>query len=150
MGSGGECRQHLIVNTISIHPSIKPPSIHSSLSHPSIHPFSIPFIQLSAQTSIQIIFQPSIHSYINPSVRPSIYRTIYPSIPSSARGLSSERSLMVQWVVGSILHGVDPLSYFLFQPVPHDWRNKGLGMYYPVCGMVHLKEPLLLIDKSSL
>ena len=24
------------------------------------------------------------------------------------------------------------------------------GMYYPVCGMVHIKEPLLLIDKSSL
>ena len=32
---------------------------------------------------------------------------------------------MVRWVVGSILHGVDPLSYFSFQPV-------------------------LLIDKSSL
>ena len=58
--------------------------------------------------------------------------------------------LMVQWVVGSILHGVDPLSYFSFQPVLHDWCNKGRGMYYPVCGMVHIKEPLLLIDKSSL
>ena len=90
-----------------------------------------------------------------------------------------ERSLMVRWVVGSILHGVDPLSYFSFQPVLHDWCNKGrgmldlsylmldlsylmldqsylmlnlsyLGMCYPVCGMVHIKEPLLLIDKSSL
>ena len=61
-----------------------------------------------------------------------------------------ERSLMVRWVVGSILHGVDPLSYFLFQPVLHDWCNKGHGMCYPVCGMVHIKEPLLLIDKSSL
>ena len=27
--------------------------------------------------------------------------------------------------------------------------NKGRGMCYPVCGMVHIKEPLLLIDKSS-
>ena len=27
---------------------------------------------------------------------------------------------MVRWVVGSILHGVDPLSYFSFQPVLHD------------------------------
>ena len=53
------------------------------------------------------------------------------------------------WVVGSILHGVDPLSYFSFQPVLHDWCNKGCGMCYPVCGMVHIKEPLLLIDKSS-
>ena len=44
----------------------------------------------------------------------------------------------------------DPLSYFSFQPVLHDWCNKGRGMCYPVCGMVHIKEPLLLIDKSSL
>ena len=56
---------------------------------------------------------------------------------------------MVRWVVGSILDGVDPLSYFLFQPVFHDWCNKGRGMCYPVCGMVHIKEPLLLIGKSS-
>ena len=55
---------------------------------------------------------------------------------------------MVRWVVGSILHGVDPLSYFSFQPVLHDWCNKGRGMCYPVCGMVHIKEPLLLIDNS--
>ena len=57
---------------------------------------------------------------------------------------------MVRWVVGSILHWVDPLSYFSFQPVLHDWCNKGRGMYYPVYGMVHIKEPLLLIGKSSL
>ena len=61
-----------------------------------------------------------------------------------------ECSLMVRWVVGSILHEVDPLSYFLFQPVLHDLCNKGRGMCYPVCGMMHIKEPLLLIDKSSL
>ena len=53
-----------------------------------------------------------------------------------------ERSIMVQWVVGSILHGVDPLSHFSFQPVLHDCCNK-------VRGMVHIKEPLLLIGKSS-
>ena len=29
---------------------------------------------------------------------------------------------MVWWVVGSILHGVDPLSYFSFQPV-HQIRD---------------------------
>ena len=32
----------------------------------------------------------------------------------------------------------------------HNWCNKGSGMCYPVCGMVHIKERLLLIDKSSL
>ena len=45
-------------------------------------------------------------------------------------------SLMVWWVVGSILHGVDPLSYFSFQLVLHDWCNKGCGMCYPVCGIL--------------
>ena len=42
-----------------------------------------------------------------------------------------------------------PFSYFSFQPVLHDWCNKGHGMWYHICGMVHTKEPLLLIDKSS-
>ena len=63
--------------------------------------------------------------------------------------LAFERSLMVRWVVGSILHGVDRMSYFSLQPVLHDWCNKGRGMRYPVCGTVHIKEPLLLIGKSS-
>ena len=51
---------------------------------------------------------------------------------------------------GVMGHLIDPsLSYFSFQPVFHDWFNKGRGMCYPVCGMVHIKEPLLLIGKSS-
>ena len=45
---------------------------------------------------------------------------------------------------------VGPLGYFSFQLVPHDWLNKGRGMCYPVSGMVHIKESLLLIGKSSL
>ena len=71
-------------------------------------------------------------------------------ICGAGRTSEVERSLMVRWVVRSILHGVDPLSYFSFQPVLHDWCNKGHGICYPVCGMVHIKEPVLLIDKSSL
>ena len=55
----------------------------------------------------------------------------------------------MQWVVGSILHGVDPLSYFSFQPVLHDWCNKAVVCVI-LSGMVHIKEPLLLIDMSSL
>ena len=51
---------------------------------------------------------------------------------------SSDRSFMV-----------DSLSYFSFQSVLHDWCNKGHGMCYPVCGMMHIKEPLLLNGKSS-
>ena len=41
------------------------------------------------------------------------------------------------------------MSYFSFHPVLHDWYNKGCGMCYPVCGMVLIKESLLLIEKSS-
>ena len=55
------------------------------------------------------------------------------------------------WCDGSLdqsFRGLDPLSYFSFQPVLHDWCNKGCGMCYPVCGMVHIKEPLLLNKKS--
>ena len=39
---------------------------------------------------------------------------------------------------------------YSFQPVLHYWCNKGRGMCYPVCGMMHIKEPLLLSGKSSL
>ena len=47
-------------------------------------------------------------------------------------------------------HQIDPsLSYFSFQIVFHDWCNKVHGMCYPVCGMVHIKDPLLLIRKNS-
>ena len=51
---------------------------------------------------------------------------------------SSDRSLMV-----------DLLSYFSFQPVLHDWCYEGRGVCHPVCGMVHIKDPLLLVEKSS-
>ena len=71
-----------------------------------------------------------------------------PSHVGAGRSSEVERSLMVRWVVGSILHGVDPLNYFSFQPVLHNWCNKGRGMCYPVCGMVHIKEPFQLIDKT--
>ena len=40
-----------------------------------------------------------------------------------------------------------PLSYFSFQPLMHDWCNKDRGICYHVCGMVHIKESLLLIGK---
>ena len=48
------------------------------------------------------------------------------------------------------VNDVDPsLSYFSFQTVLQDRCNKDRGVCYPVCGMVHIKEPLLLIGKSS-
>ena len=44
---------------------------------------------------------------------------------------------------------VNPLSYFLFQPVLYNWCNKSCGMCCAVCGMVHIKDSLLLIGKCS-
>ena len=41
---------------------------------------------------------------------------------------------------------VNQLSYFSFQPVLHDWCNKGRDMCHPVCGMVHIT----LADRSFL
>ena len=38
------------------------------------------------------------------------------------------------------------LSYFSFQPM---FLNKGRGMCYPVCGVVHITDPLLLNEKRS-
>ena len=46
------------------------------------------------------------------------------SLQEAGRSSDVERSLLVRWVVGSILHGVDPLSYFSFHPVLHDWCNE--------------------------
>ena len=50
---------------------------------------------------------------------------------------SSDRFLMV-----------DPLNYFSFTQCPTTGVT-GHGMCYPVLGMVHIKEPFLLIGKSS-
>ena len=47
---------------------------------------------------------------------------------------------MVRWVVGSILNG-GSTDLFL--------GPQGRGMCYPVCGIVHIKEPLLLSEKSN-
>ena len=39
---------------------------------------------------------------------------------------------------------------FSIKPVVHNWFIKGRGMYCSVYGKVHIKDPLLLIEKSSL
>ena len=45
---------------------------------------------------------------------------------------------------------MDPLSSFSFKLVFHDWYNEGSGICYPVCGLVYIKDPFLLIEKSNL
>ena len=44
---------------------------------------------------------------------------------------------------------VNSLSYFSFQPVFYDWCNKSRGLCHPICGIVHIEEPLLLSEKRS-
>ena len=53
-----------------------------------------------------------------------------------------ERPLIVQCVVRSIPCS-GPIELYSFPSVLHNWCNKGRVMYYSVCGMVHIKEPLL-------
>ena len=61
--------------------------------------------------------------------------------------LSVGWSLVRAFAHGAMGHRIDPLYYFSFQCSTMD--NKSHCMYYPVCGMAHLKEPLLLFKKSS-
>ena len=44
---------------------------------------------------------------------------------------------------------VEPLSNLSFQEVFHNCYNNGRGMYYPICGLVHIEDPLLLIGKIN-
>ena len=53
-------------------------------------------------------------------------------------------------VYGYLCNRILVLIVVVVVVVVHDWCNKGRGMCYPVCGMVYIKEPLLLIGKSSL
>ena len=55
-------------------------------------------------------------------------------------------------IIWSSLHGgcICSLGYFLLQPVVHNWSIKGCGMCCHVCRKVQIKDPLLLIGKSSL
>ena len=50
-----------------------------------------------------------------------------------------------------LMHGLMKPTHIVdcLRIIYHDWCNKGRGMCNPVCGMVHIKEPLLLIGKNS-
>ena len=72
---------------------------------------------------------------------PKMFKTIFINILLTFLLITLQRNIVCPG---------NPLSYFSFQPVLHDWCNKGHGMCYPVCRMMHVKQPLLLIDKSSL
>ena len=39
-------------------------------------------------------------------------------------------------------------GHFQFQPGVHNWLIKGCGMYCPVCGKVHIKDPPCSLSES--
>ena len=55
---------------------------------------------------------------------------------------------MVRWVVGSILHWRNHRAISRSRQCSTTGVTKGRGICYPVCGMVHIKDRLLLIGKS--
>ena len=55
-------------------------------------------------------------------------------------------SMVRAFVHGAMVHRIDPSWW---TRAIHDWCNKGCCMCYPVCGMMHIKETLLLIRTSS-
>ena len=63
-----------------------------------------------------------------------------------------EHSHIKVGIIWSSLHGecICSLGYFPFQTVVHNWSIKGCDTWFPVYGKVHIKDPLLVIGKSSL
>ena len=74
------------------------------------------------------------------------------SVIVASLGKESNRLFKLGSADPSLLKKAQVLSffYFQFQPVVHNWFIKGRGMYCSVYGKVHIKDPLLLIEKSSL
>ena len=63
--------------------------------------------------------------------------------------ISVHGSLMVRWVVGWIPHGRLHWVISRFSQYCMTGVTKAVGMYYPVCGIMNLKETLLQLGKSS-
>ena len=79
---------------------------------------------------------------INITARPLIVS------PSTSSHVSPAKARRIKvFPVSLVLFIETNKVYFSFQPVLHDWCNKGCSMCYPVCEMVHIKEPLLLIKR---
>ena len=56
----------------------------------------------------------------------------------------------VTWLIITVGLEGNQHSTTLSKPVVHNWFIKGRGMYCSVYAKVHIKDPLLLIEKSSL
>ena len=56
---------------------------------------------------------------------------------------------MFQWDVRSI-HPGGPIELFFISDSVSQLGNKGPGLCYPVCKMMHIKDPLLIVEMSNL
>ena len=86
----------------------------------------------------------------------------YIDVNALAQGIKSFLASHVwsQAVAGARTYGTDSPAIYVYMYVcmyvcmylcmhvcmHGDWCNKGRGMWYPVCAMMYIKEPLLLID----
>ena len=70
-----------------------------------------------------------------------IFKAMFYSAQHTIHFLYLQQTLLQEGAIGSSVvecHSwcdglwIDPLSYFLFQPVLHDWCNKGHGIRYPL------------------
>ena len=57
--------------------------------------------------------------------------------------------MVIAFAHGAMGRRIDPLWWTHSANFRFSQCNKGRGMCHPVCGMMHIKESLLLIGKSS-
>ena len=97
------------------------------IEYPSVGVFPLPCVVLHCRS--QLYQHTTVHSrHLISALTPHV----------KTRGIINNNRLG-SWVrvyrgTQALLHipVVDPLSYFSFQPVLHDWCNEGCGMCYPV------------------
>ena len=77
------------------------------------------------------------------------YKMFDSVVQKARKGILHVQTPVPETIFAFVINTYNPLSYFSFQPVLHDWCIKSRRMCYPVCGMMHIKEPMLLIGNSS-
>ena len=109
------------------------PTIHPTMSERSYHGATSRSVISTKQCFENVIFSMDPHPFVSVSSNSHLWTGCWPSS---------------FWI---LLSGPScSLGYFPFQPVVHNWFIKGRGMYCSIYGKVHIKDPLLLIEKSSL
>ena len=111
--------------------------------------FSVFIIDMKCQCSVMmlcvLILLYSYHSYYKDII--AINHFCQSRLLGVERNSVVEYPLLVYQIAG-LSPLVDPLNYFSLWPVHHSYCSKGRGMCYPVCGMVYIKDHLLLIGMN--